>query len=121
MDGYSPKLPLQRDENNSLYLMNRTSKDSIKQNFKNLLLTNPGEKLMDINFGVGLRSYLFSQKTKQNLNSIETRIRSQCSKYLKYIAIKDIIIQEDEYNENAISIMIKYYIPALNTEDEIII
>lgn len=121
MDGYSPKLPLQRDENDSLYLMNRTSRDSIKQNFKNLLLTNPGEKIMDNNFGIGLRTYLFSQNTEQNRNTIEVRIKSQVNKYLKYINIDDIIIQTNENNENAISIMIKYSIPALKVEDEIIV
>ena len=41
MQGYSPKLPLQIDEIDGVYLMNKTPIESIKQNLKMLLLTNP--------------------------------------------------------------------------------
>ena len=33
-------------------------KEQVKQNFRILLLTAPGERLTDSNFGVGLKNYL---------------------------------------------------------------
>ena len=59
--GLSPKLPLQMDQRVGSYQLNRTYLEMINQNFKNLLLTNPGERIMDTRFGVGLSMFLFEQ------------------------------------------------------------
>ena len=65
MIGYSPKFPLQFDNYVGAYSLTTTLKQVVKQNFINLMLTAPGERIMDINFGVGLRNYLFEQDTSQ--------------------------------------------------------
>lgn len=121
MNGYSPKLPLQKDSIDGIYLMNKTSRDAIKQNFKNLLLTNPGERVMDSNFGIGLRKFLFEQNNSSTYNLIEDRILSGVSNYLPYIKLLSVDILSDDFNENIVNIKIKYFIPALATEDEILI
>ena len=59
MDGIGPALPLQRDNKFGTYSLIDDYAKEIKQNFKNLLLTSPGERMMIPDFGVGLRSYLF--------------------------------------------------------------
>ena len=41
--GLTPKLPLVRDSIND-FLLITDYKELVKQNFKNLILTNPGEK-----------------------------------------------------------------------------
>jgi phage baseplate assembly protein W len=52
----APFFPLVLDENGS-YRMHGSSEEDIKavinQNIKNVLLTNPGERLFDVNFGAG--------------------------------------------------------------------
>ena len=58
MRGLSPKLPLTRNSETG-YSLNKTYRDMVKQNIKMLLLTAPGERIMDSNFGVGLKTYLF--------------------------------------------------------------
>ena len=65
MATYSPKLPL--TVNNGKFVMVDNSLTNIKQKLKMLVLTNPGEKLMDPAFGVGVRRYLF-----ENANGITT-------------------------------------------------
>jgi len=60
------------------------------QNFKNLLLTNPGEKMMDPDFGVGLQSYLFENAHPSLYEDIAEKIRSQTDKYMNAIEIVDI-------------------------------
>ena len=58
MAGISPKLPLTRDRQDG-FALNKTVLDSIKQNVKMVVLTSPGERVMDPAFGVGVRRYLF--------------------------------------------------------------
>ena len=68
MQGYSPKLPLAYDSTqDGNYALNKTLIDTIRQNLKMLLLTNPGERIMMPNFGVGIRTYLFSEDTELHL------------------------------------------------------
>ena len=52
MKGFSPKFPLEKGNSVGAYILNTTFKDMIKQNFKNLLLTNQGERVMDIKFNI---------------------------------------------------------------------
>ena len=62
MQGYSPKLPLVFDKTeDGPYGLNKTILETIKQNLKMLLLTNPGERIMNSDFGVGVRVFLFQQ------------------------------------------------------------
>ncbi len=121
MNGYSPKLPLQKDNIDGIYLMNKTSKDTIKQNFKILLLTNPGERVMDSAFGVGLKKFLFEQNDNSTYSLIEQKILSGVSNYLPYINLLSIDFLNNNLDENSINIKITYSIPALATEDEILI
>ena len=37
-------------------------KEVVEQNLKMVLLTNPGEKIFNLEFGVGLRRYLFFKR-----------------------------------------------------------
>ena len=57
--GLSPVIPLQKDSVDGFYVLTKTLAENTKQNFKNLLLTTPGERVMIPGFGVGLRNLLF--------------------------------------------------------------
>ena len=61
MSGVSPKLPLQANDVDGHYALNKTFKEATKQNLKNLVLTVPGEKIMNPNFGAGIHQMLFEQ------------------------------------------------------------
>jgi phage baseplate assembly protein W len=54
MSSLGVKLPLARDASDG-YGMIKSFKTMIRQNFKMLLLTSPGERIMEPNFGVGLK------------------------------------------------------------------
>ena len=62
MYGIGPELPLNRDIKFGNFGLITNFKDQVKQNFKNLLLTSPGERIMNGDFGVGLRNYLFEPR-----------------------------------------------------------
>lgn len=121
MQGYSPKLPLVYDSaEDGLYGLNKTILDTIRQNLKMLLLTSPGERIMDSNFGVGLRKFLFEQDTQELRDSLEGKIYEQVAKYLNFIKIEQIIMSPPDSNqENILFLTIKYSIPSLNVNDEL--
>jgi phage baseplate assembly protein W len=113
----SVKLPVDKNSTNPTadgYQMIRGYESLVMQNFKNLMLTSPGEKIMDPNFGVGLRRFLFEQLTSDEPKNIRGRIVSQVKRYLSYVTILNINIQP-EPDENRLGISISYQINPLNT------
>jgi phage baseplate assembly protein W len=105
------------------YKMIRGYRDLVKQNFRHLLLTAPGEKLMDKNFGVGLRRYLFENDSATLRENINRRIRSQVKRYLNYIQILDIDFNNniDEapsipFGDNFLRVSVDYEVPSLQAE-----
>jgi phage baseplate assembly protein W len=72
--------------------------DAIKQNLKMLLLTRPGEYVMDANYGVGLPDYLFLQEQEIDTGALESRIKSQASDYMPYMTISNLEVTLDPIN-----------------------
>ena len=101
--GLSPKLPLTVSEVFGPYNLNTNFEDLAKQNLKMLILTIPGERIMDPNFGVGLRRYLFELNDSNTYSNISSRIREQTQRYLRYIRIDDIQFQIPEDNPDIFS------------------
>ena len=87
--GLTPRLPLIKG-NSFDYELITSYQELIRQNLKNILLTNPGERIMDINFGVGLNSFLFNQDSQILYSQIAGKINQQVEKYLSYVKILDI-------------------------------
>lgn len=88
--GITPKLPLSLDQVDHKFVLLKTYPQTIKQNFKNLILTNPGERMMDINFGVGLYQYLFELRGDAE-TLIRGKVYEQVEKYMPFIEVVDII------------------------------
>ena len=112
MASYSAALPLEQDKNDSFKML-KTINDVAKQNFKMLLLTSPGERVWDVNYGVGLKSFLFEQRAFVEPNLIN-RINQQISAYLPYIVITDIDFIMD-VDENLTNLRINFYVDSFNT------
>lgn len=123
--GVSVKLPLQPDSNDGLFKLNKTAVDAVKQNFKMLLLTEEGEKIMDTNFGVGLRKQLFENFSFQTSQNIRERIIQQTAKYLPFIKITRIDLGDSQISDSALidqnelQISIEYQIEPLNLSDKL--
>lgn len=116
--GFSPKFPLTISPDGG-YTLNKSVIEVVKQNFKNLLLTNPGERIFDSKFGIGLKRFLFEQRTEENKQAIKNRIISQTAQYMPFIDIKRIEIVDDQENENSIYININYFIRNVSVLDVI--
>ena len=82
-------------------------------NLKNIILTEPGERIMDIAFGVGIRSFLFEQNNG-GFDDLYFKIISQVKRYAPYINIIDLVISPDSENLN---IQLKYEVLKTNISD----
>jgi len=116
MASLAVKLPITRDSADG-FTMIKDFRTLIKQNLKMLLLTNPGERVMEPSFGVGVRSYLFSAFNQATFNTIEAKILEQVSIYLPVAAIKEINFVTKDIDLNTLHISIEYSIPSLNVGD----
>lgn len=114
--GYAPSLPLTFSKEGPFDLHADLS-GVVKQNFKNLILTEPGERVMDINFGVGLKKYLFENKTVALREEIMQNIQKQVSTYMSYLNIDNIRFEDEQTEPNSLYISIYYSIPSLSIED----
>ena len=75
----------------------------------NLLLTNPGEKISDPNYGVGLRQYLFENFSSNISPELEFQIEQGISRYLPYLRLDQVSTKESQ-DQNKLSIKIQYTI-----------
>lgn len=99
MASYSARLPLAYDPLEG-YSGLSTIKQVALQNLKMVLYTEPNERIWDIDYGVGLKRYLFEQSSTITFSNLEQRIRQQVSKYLPYIQILELNINAvDENNQ----------------------
>ena len=96
--GLSVMLPLTTREVFGAYNLNTSFHQLAKQNLKMLVLTSPGERIMDPNFGVGLRRYLFEFNETTTYSAISSKILSQVRTYLPYLKIDDIKFKIPENN-----------------------
>ena len=124
MKGLSPKFPVAFDNTLGAYQLNKTFTEMIRQNMINLLLTNKGERVMDINFGVGLRSYFFEPMVRGVQATIATDIRTQVSKYMPFVEINSIDFHsgaEEALSANVLGVTLSYQIIPLRDTDRITI
>ena len=99
--------------NNGYFAVNYTTKNQIKSNLKNLILTEPGERLGNPTFGTPLRKFIFEPYVEGDFEmKIEDTITSAISKYLPYINIIDIIFDNNNENrdKHLVNLELKYSI-----------
>ena len=116
MSSFGIALPINYDSVDGFRMLKKI-KNVIKQNFKMLLLTNPGERVMEPAFGVGLKQYLFENYGHGTFQSIDTNIRKQTAQYLPVISITEINFGQSGIDESLLAISIVYSIPAIAESD----
>lgn len=113
MKTLSPKFPLSLTSEGG-YASNKTIKEVVKQNFKNLVLTSPGERIMIPQFGVGIRNYLFEQAEQNILERIEQNLNEQIDEFMPFIEIQGL---DSIFEENQLIINIQYFITPIGETD----
>ena len=113
---FAPSMPLQFDDTHG-YKNVDDIRELVKFHLTNLLLTNPGEKISDSEYGVGIRQFLFENQSEDAFSRIRSRINSQVSSKLNYLTLRNVIVRSLDNYENVINIQLVYHIDNVNLED----
>ena len=104
------RFPLDHSPDGFFY-KTKTVLEQSKANLQNLLLTTPGERIFQPDFGSQLKSIVFEQGPDIP-ERIEEAIRTAADKFLSYINIENIFTTQQD---NTVSVSIEFSVP-LNLE-----
>ena len=96
--------------NNGFFAVTYTTKEQIKSDLKNLILTNRGERLGIPDFGCDLRKVIFEQDGQDAYAYIQAEIQNSISTWLPFITINGINISSNDASKdnNRIDIQLDY-------------
>ena len=95
-----------------------TTKDQIKSNLVNLILTTRGERIMNPLFGTGLRDFLFEGITDSNLENLKLDLINSINLFIPEISVVNIDIVSN-YDSNSIELNLSYLLNISNTPDQV--
>lgn len=101
-----------------VFTPNFQTRDAVKNNLINYLLTNPGERLENPTFGAGLREYIFNAINSENFDFIKENLQDKIDQNFDNIEILSINVGRN-VNENTINVSINYKIPNTGINDEL--
>jgi phage baseplate assembly protein W len=107
---YGITLPIQNGKT-GFFAQAYTSLEQAKANVKNLLLTAKGERVMQPEFGSGLRSLLFEQMDDELFEEkIQTTILNAVEFWLPYIRIEEIDVEmtDELRDKNQVNLNLKF-------------
>ena len=93
-------MPFRKSNGQEGYFASTTTTiDAVKNNIRNLVQTNKGERFMQPSLGIELRKYLFEQFTDESRISIENDITDTLKFWLPFVEITKLIIgMDDDYD-----------------------
>jgi phage baseplate assembly protein W len=95
-----------------------STKDQIKSNLVNLLLTEVGERVMNPTFGCNLKRFIFEGITDQNLESLKDSLLNSISFFIPEITIVSIEITPN-IDYNLIDLNINYVVDISQSPDQV--
>ena len=93
-----------------------TTKEQLKANFLNLLLTVPGERLNHPTYGIGLKGQLFENSIDEI--TLQENINGQLAFWIPEITVTDSSLRRD-IDQYRVSLTLTYSISLDETEDSI--
>jgi phage baseplate assembly protein W len=117
------KTPLEMDPTGKeLFLMHFNIKEQIKDNLRNLLLTNHGERVEQHNFGANLLPLTAEYASKDNFDSeAMVRINTAIGRFLPFITPLEFDSRPDRESNDVIGkirITVIYSVPSLNIQKD---
>lgn len=87
------KYPIDVDPDRG-YFVKQTGLDLVKNNLRNLLRTEPGERFMLPQYGCGLRKYLMEPLDEVTFSQVRDTIKTSIYKYLSKVTISSLRITQ---------------------------
>jgi phage baseplate assembly protein W len=97
-----------------------TTKEQLKYNLINFLLTDKRERIFNPNFGANIRNKLFEQITQSTVDDLDTQIRSGIQQYFPNVVITDLTFGGNP-DQNILTIQFSYTISNTGESDNVII
>ena len=92
-------LPIRRGaEQDGFFATTSTTIEAVKNNIRNLLQTEEGERFFQPNLGIGLRQLLFENITDKNLIGIQDSILDKIEFWLPFVEVRDIQVLSRDNN-----------------------
>jgi len=95
-----------------------STKDQIKSNLINLLLTDKGERIMNPEFGTDLRRSLFDNMTNLNSEILRFKIIDSINIFIPEIILGEVKI-EPNFDSNILNVTINYRLAISNIPDQV--
>ena len=99
--------PLRSDNNND-FALTKNSLQQARHNLRNLLLTQVGERVGQLEFGSNLRALIFEPDDKNLPIKIEEEVRRATSRWLPYINIQNVQTLSDDGNKNKVFVQVSF-------------
>ena len=108
-------LPIRRgDGKDGYFASTSTTIEAVKNNIRNLLLTQRGERLMQPSLGLNLRKFLFEPIRQEDQVAIQEEIIETISFWLPFVVINKINVSSfddnETYDKNTITVSIDFSI-----------
>ena len=98
-----------------VFTPNYTTADSIKNNLINYFLTNPGERPGNPTFGGGLRAFIFSSISDDNLDFLQEDVSQKIASQFPNVSVKNLeVLANTDNNE----VVVQIYYTVINTSIE---
>jgi phage baseplate assembly protein W len=94
------------------------TRDQIKANLVNYLLTNRGERVFNPNFGANLRNLLFENILDTTTEELEGRIQSDINTFFPEVQVKQVIF-DNIPDSNTINFTLTYQIVVFGIEESV--
>ena len=95
-----------------------STKEQVKYNLINLLLTNKGERIENPEFGCDIKKSIFDFINTDNINKINNNIRVGVQTFIPEINLENVIITP-EPDQNYVNVKVEYSMRISGEADEI--
>lgn len=95
-----------------------STKEQVKYNLINLLLTNKGERIENPEFGCDIKKSIFDFINTDNINKINNNIRVGVQTFIPEINLENVIISP-EPDQNYVNVKVEYSMRISGETDEI--
>ena len=94
-------LPIRRgDDKDGFFATTSTTIEAVKNNIRNLLQTNEGERFFQPELGLNLKKLLFEHMTDENLIGIQDSILDKFEFWLPFVEVRDIQVLTNSNNQS---------------------
>ena len=95
-----------------------TSKDAIKSNLINFFLTGKNERVFNVNFGAGLRNFLFENIQQGEIERARAQTLENLTVFFPTVIVNDLQLLATP-DSNLITFVLKYSVRDTNITDEV--